>query len=159
MNVKDFLTSHYYTIGKGEYTGSLTTYARTAGTTKEDIQKIHAIIEDVRKQAGVHGHVFNLKPNRDIELYYYWIAGTFPNLFLPEDDRIEKSEVSFDTIVSYLMFRLAKAGYLYHGDIDVSIGNKFWKLRVKDGEVFRTEGRLCIVYDEDNEYQVGGTEL
>lgn len=159
MTAKDILTSNYYTIGKGEYTGTLTTYARTAGTTKDDVKKIRAIVNEVRNMAGVHGNVFQVQPNRDIDMYFYWIDGKFPNLFLPEEERTEKSEVSFDTIISYLMYRLAKEGYPYNGEINVGIGTTFWKLRVQTGEVFRAEGKLCIVYNEDNEYQVGGTEL
>jgi len=159
MTAKDILNSSYYTIGKGEYIGSLTTYARTSGTTKDDLQKIRTIVEEVRQMAGIHGNVFRVNPNRDIELYFYWIDGKFPNLFLPAEERTEASEVSFDTIISYLTYRLAKEGYPYNGEITVGVGSKFWKLRVSRGEVFRAEGQLRIVYNEDNEYQVGGVEL
>lgn len=159
MKARDFFTSANYTVGKGEYIGTLTTYARTEGSTKDDIRKIKAIIEEVRTKVGIHGNVFRVNPNRDIELYYYWIDGTFPNLFLPEEERTEESRVSFDTVVSYVLYRLAEAGYPYNGEVAVGVGTKFWKLRVSAGNVFRAEGKLCVIYNEDNEYQVGGIDL
>lgn len=143
----------------GQYTGMLTTYATTPLTTLGDIRDIKAVTDEVAKAAGIHKNVIKVLPNRDIAVEYFWITGTFPNLFLPDEYRTEENETSFDGILSYLFYRLDKAGYPYHGEIFFNGSVQQWKLRVKGGEVFRSEGAWRVVYDNDNEFQVGGMEF
>lgn len=148
----------FHFIRLAEYNGTLRTFALTDLPTASDVQKIRSIIRDAGIAAGFHKNVFQVRPNRDIEVSYFMMDEKFPNLFLPAEDRNENNKTSFDNIISYVIYKLSEAGYAYNGLIVADGREKQWKLTVRNGEVFRTDGKWVIMYDEKHEYQVGGME-
>lgn len=139
------------------YSGKLkvSTPIRKAGGRQEINDHIRNIVMSV----GSYDWNINVGSDNSVDFRNFQANSSYPNLYLPSEDWSEKNQTTFDTVISYILFRLKKLGYSYEGTIYAHNEERYWKLRVRNSEVFRSEGEVKVVYDDDNDYQVGGFSL
>ncbi|MBC9706057.1 MAG: hypothetical protein H9W81_13995 [Enterococcus sp.] len=145
------------------YRGKFSTFKRPSKAHQVMLDDIHAVLQEVFNRIRETHHLITVEADGSLVLEGHQPREMYPNLFLPEEDWQGKNYTSFDTVISYILYKLKQLGYQYNGVVEVQTVNvttrRYARLIAEDGNLYCTDGELKVVYDDTNTYQVGGIAL